>query len=218
MRHDPKSLRLVPLTVWLPACCWAVAAASTQLAELQRQRSDTPPPPPPRRCRAAFQIRAGGIRRPLGLHVLPKRSRSGADHQHRARPVQVALCDRQGAGRRRHDAPGGRAPADRAAAQGQPRGQELHRAGRRRPASRRTVKSCPSTAGCWSRATSIPTPPTATATWSTCAARLRLKRQRRHYGGSNRPPFRVRDLAQASWRPRQSAQRSRNRSRSRRWG
>ena len=123
MRHDPKSLRLVTLTVLAAGLLLGGCSGFNQHAELrQRQFRHSAAAAAGRRRRDALQIRGGGIRRPLGLHVLPKGSGSGADHQHGARAVQVALCDRQGAGRWRHDASGRRTPADRIAAQGQPDG------------------------------------------------------------------------------------------------
>ena len=96
----------------------------------------------------------------------------------RARTVNTArglckspVCHRQGPERRRHDASGRRSPADRTAAQGQPDGKNYIgpdgdvgvAAGSRDRLVRRP--------GARSRATSILMPPTATATWCTCAAR-----------------------------------------------
>ena len=118
-RH-PRSWRSLVLAAGLAlAGCSGISMPSCASAVRRLE------PPPRRTARSAVDavpICAGGDRRPLGLHLLPEGRRPGAHRRCRARPVPASLCHRQGTDRRRDDAPGRPAPADRTAAQGQPDG------------------------------------------------------------------------------------------------
>ena len=178
MRQDRKSLRLVPLTVVAAGLLLGGCSSfNLGLPSFSGAVRTTPPPPPagaalPSKYAPEEVVGRWGL---AAYQERPDRART----EHRAQPVQAPYVIAKGpAGGVIMHLADQRQPTE-LRLKGSPERQELHRAGRRRPAYRRTGKSSPSTAGCWSPARSIPKPPTATATWSTCAARPGLKRRRR---------------------------------------
>ena len=177
MRHDPKSPSVVILTVLAGGLLLSGCGSFNMPSFGTGTSSDTPPPP---------GIGSGGAAMPSKYNSEEFVGRWGytsyQKEADRARTINTArgLCRSPyviakgpGGGVMMHLADD-RQPSE-LRLKGSPEGKNY--IGRMAtPASLRIAKSCHSMVGCWSRATSIPTLPTATATWSTCAARQKPKR------------------------------------------